>query len=153
MTANKPSIEVVALVIFLKPEKKYLIMQRAAHDSGAGDWEFPGGKKEMLESNEIESDLVALRREIQEELDLDLSNYKDQDFIFVGESYTEFETKGIKLKLYMILTEQKFQIKLIEHQNLAWIEEDEFSLYKISELDQEFLPKVFKITDFGRDSV
>ena len=45
---------------------KILIGLRAEGDSGAGMWEFPGGKIELNESSES-----AIKRELREELDIE----------------------------------------------------------------------------------
>ena len=58
----KPTIRVVAAVI-ADDEHRVLVTQRTPGRSLAGQWEFPGGK---IETGELEA--VALRRELQEEL-------------------------------------------------------------------------------------
>lgn len=58
--------EVVAAVIF-NADGSYLLAQRPAGKAYAGYWEFPGGKVEPGESLE-----QAIRREIREELGLDI---------------------------------------------------------------------------------
>ena len=58
--------EVVAAVLF-KPDGSYLLAQRPAGKAYAGYWEFPGGKVEPGESLE-----QAIRREIREELDIEV---------------------------------------------------------------------------------
>jgi len=60
----KPSIRVVAAEI-CNDRGEYLITQRLPHASMPLLWEFPGGKVESGES-----DSAALRREIQEELEI-----------------------------------------------------------------------------------
>jgi 8-oxo-dGTP diphosphatase len=50
-------------------EVRFLALQRSAHDrSGAGQWDFPGGKVDFGETH-----LVALAREIWEETQLTIS--------------------------------------------------------------------------------
>ena len=58
--------EVVAAVLF-KPDGSYLLAQRPAGKAYAGYWEFPGGKVEPGESLD-----EAIRREIREELDIEV---------------------------------------------------------------------------------
>ena len=59
--------EVAAAVIF-QPDGRYLLAQRPEGKAYAGYWEFPGGKIEPGESPE-----QAIKREIREELDLDIN--------------------------------------------------------------------------------
>jgi A/G-specific adenine glycosylase len=63
---NKPHYIVVAGVIWRK-DGKILISKRMDNDSHSGCWEFPGGKIENNESQE-----EAIRREIKEELDIEV---------------------------------------------------------------------------------
>lgn len=58
-------VHVVAAVI--RRGDRYLLCQRAAHARHGGLWEFPGGKLEAGEDH-----LQAARRELREELDLEV---------------------------------------------------------------------------------
>lgn len=57
--------QVVALALFNPQREAYLIVKRGQDQSGAGKWEFPGGKIESHEGPK-----QALAREISEELSL-----------------------------------------------------------------------------------
>jgi 8-oxo-dGTP diphosphatase len=62
----KPTVRVVAAVLY--DERRWvLVTQRPAGKSMAGHWEFPGGKVELGES-----DADALRRELREELGIEI---------------------------------------------------------------------------------
>jgi 8-oxo-dGTP diphosphatase len=63
----KPTVRVVAAVIY-DDRRRVLVTQRTAGKSLAGCWEFPGGKVESGES-----DAAALRRELYEELGVQVS--------------------------------------------------------------------------------
>jgi len=64
--ASSPRIEVAAAVI-TRPDGSFLLGQRPAGKVYAGYWEFPGGKIEPGEAP-----LTALRRELNEELGIDV---------------------------------------------------------------------------------
>jgi 8-oxo-dGTP diphosphatase len=62
----KPTVRVVAAVLY-DERRQVLVTQRPAGKSMAGHWEFPGGKVESGES-----DAAALRRELREELGIEV---------------------------------------------------------------------------------
>lgn len=62
-----PSVRVIAAVI--ERDGKLLVCQRPAHKRHGGLWEFPGGKLEPGEDDE-----TAARRELAEELGLELQS-------------------------------------------------------------------------------
>jgi 8-oxo-dGTP diphosphatase len=57
----------VAVGVLVRPDAAFLLTSRPAGKPYAGYWEFPGGKLEVGESVE-----QALRRELQEELGIDI---------------------------------------------------------------------------------
>lgn len=61
----RPSVEVSAGLVFRG--EKLLITQRRSKDHLGGLWEFPGGKRECDESDE-----ACLRRELREELGIEV---------------------------------------------------------------------------------
>ncbi len=83
---SKPQYVVVAGVIWRK-DGKILISKRMDNDSHSGCWEFPGGKIE-----EGESPSEAIKREIKEELDIDIE--VGQEFARI---YHEYENYNITL--------------------------------------------------------
>lgn len=64
--ADRPVVE-VAVGLLIKADGSFLLTSRPSGKAYEGYWEFPGGK---LESGE--SVLVALRRELQEELGIEV---------------------------------------------------------------------------------
>jgi len=57
----------VAVAVIVSDDRKILIAQRPAHKYAGGLWEFPGGKVE-----EHETIMQALRREVHEEINLEI---------------------------------------------------------------------------------
>ena len=105
---NKKEVEVVAAVIH-KGDLFYVV-QRPFKGEVGGKWEFPGGKIEANESKE-----EALKREIKEELNLDLKIEK-----FLVTSNHEYNTFQIKLHFYLCLIQDGKPI-LNEHIDQQWI--------------------------------
>ena len=105
------TIEVVAAVI--KKDGRVFATQK-----GYGDfkdfWEFPGGKIESGESRE-----EALKREIKEELDADIS--VDSFLQTVEYDYPKFH-----LILHCFLCSLKTkEVHLLEHESSRWLSADE----------------------------
>ena len=82
------SIEVVAAIIFFK--KKILVTKRKFHKNLAFSYkyEFPGGKVEKNEDK-----LKALKRELLEELDLKVENFRH---------FSSYDKNEIKLHFFFI---------------------------------------------------
>lgn len=126
--------QVVALALYSPERNQFLIFRRNRHQSGAGKWEFPGGKVEARETL-----IQALVREIQEELDLNLASEK---LIFIGENKHNYGTKKIHIFLYRYHLDQPV-FKLIDHDESVWIDQSNYSQYDISDADQPFLNQIF----------
>ena len=108
-------IEVVAAIIFYK--NKVLVTQRKYNKNidFSYKYEFPGGKVEKGEKK-----LTALKRELREELDLELKNFKHFD------SY-KYKYKNTKIILHFYLSNIKnLKISLRVHEC--------YKILKISEL-------------------
>lgn len=114
---QKNSIAVVALVLFIRPQQKYLIMRRNQKQSGAGSWEFPGGKVESGETFE-----QALHREIVEEVGL---NLVEQQMKYLMSHEHHYGEKRIHLHFYMYELQSTVDIKLIDHDDYKWCSLDE----------------------------
>ena len=113
------SIEVVAAIIFF--ENKILVTQRRFHKNSAFSYkfEFPGGKVEVNEDK-----VTALRRELLEELNLELTTFKH----FASYSYS-YGIDKIKLNFFLSnITELKITLKVHESYKLVTIKQ-------LSELD------------------
>ena len=113
------SLEVVAAIIFF--ENKILVTQRKYHKNAAFSYkfEFPGGK---VENNEDK--ITALRRELLEELNLELTNFKH----FASYNYS-YDTDKIKLHFFISnANELKLTLKVHKAYKLVTVK-------KLSQLD------------------
>ena len=100
-------IEVVAAI--LQRDGAYLATQRG-YGEFEGMWEFPGGKIEHDESPED-----ALKREIQEELGIDITIDK---FLCT----TEYDYPSFHLTMHCYLCDIKAgEIELREHKSARWL--------------------------------
>lgn len=101
-------IRVVACVI--EREGRLLVCQRPAHKRHGGRWEFPGGK---LEGGE--SPLDGARRELREELDLEVTGVGPLEFATLD--------PGSEYRIEFVRTEVEGEPRCIEHTRVAWVEE------------------------------
>ena len=106
------SIEVVAAIIFF--ENKILVTQRKFSKNSAFSYkyEFPGGK---VEDNEDK--ITALRRELMEELNLEITSFKH----FASYNYN-YDVNKIKLNFFVSnVTELKITLKVHESYKLVTV--------------------------------
>ena len=114
------------------PEKRVLLVRRGPGQSGAGFWEFPGGKVEHQESPE-----AALIREIAEELSLSVQVQE-----LVGEKDFAYPAKTIRLRVYWAQCEKE-DVKLSEHDAMKWCLPQEILVEELSEADRPFVALLF----------
>ena len=108
------SLEVVAAIIFF--ENKILVTQRKFHKNTAFSYkyEFPGGK---VENNEDK--ITALRRELMEELNLEITSFKH----FASYNYS-YDINKIKLNFFLSnVTELKITLKVHETYKLVTVKQ------------------------------
>lgn len=131
MNTTGQAVLVVAAALYRKSQqgKEYLIVRRGPLQTGAGSWEFPGGK---VESGEDPTE--ALVREIKEELGVDI-----QVGDFVGENSFKYPTKHIHLLLFECYI-LRGSVQLTEHDALEWVSADKISTELLSEADRPFIP-------------
>ncbi len=108
------SLEVVAAIIFFK--NKILVTQRKFHKDATFSYkfEFPGGK---VENNENKT--TALRRELWEELNLELKNFKH----FASYNYS-YDIDEIKLHFFLsYVKELNLTLKVHEAYKLVTVKQ------------------------------
>ncbi len=122
-------IEVTAAII--QHEGKVLIARRPAGDPLAGEWEFPGGKIEPGETPQ-----ECLRREIKEELSIDISVGD-----YFSDSIYHYPTKTIHLAAYWS-TWIKGEIELRSHDAVEWISISNLNQFNFAPADVPFINKL-----------
>ena len=118
--------------LILKKDK-VLICQRGEGDDHPLKWEFPGGK--ILVDENVEGALI---REINEELKIDISEYKFlYDYIF------EYKNLSKKVHLYFyLITKFTKDLKNVVHKQVKWIEIKELSNYDFLDGDYKIIQKI-----------
>ena len=120
-------------------KKKILICQRKEEGDHPLKWEFPGGKLKDNENNE-----EALRRELKEELNLEIV-----EMSFFDEYLYEYERLSKKLKLiFFQIFKFEGQIQNKVHQQFKWIDISNLSDYDFLEGDLKIINKLIN-NDFS----
>lgn len=126
-------IEVVAGIIH-NDNNKILIAKRNHLKDQGNLYEFPGGK---VEKNETYED--ALIREIKEELEMDIIVLNK-----IGEEIFEYPEKKIKLIAFNAKAINR-NIKMIEHEDLKWVNLNEIKNFNFAPADVYFVNKILNI--------
>ncbi|SHI03683.1 8-oxo-dGTP diphosphatase MutT [Clostridium grantii] len=108
-----------------------LIAQRGQNEKLAGKWEFPGGKIEADETPQ-----KCLKREIQEELDLEIQVGK-----FFDESIYTYPNGEIKLLAYFAEIVNG-DIKLSVHDEVKWVSINEIESFDFAPADIPLVQKL-----------
>lgn len=123
--------QVVAALIWR--ENKFMICQRPKNKTRALEWEFVGGKVEKGESLE-----AALIRECMEELDVKVE---------VGDIFMEVDHEYPDITVHLTLFNaviSEGEIKMLEHNDIRFIEPSEIPQYNFCPADKEILEKIIK---------
>jgi 8-oxo-dGTP diphosphatase len=126
-------IPVVGVVLLCSKTDRVAVFQRDANQSGAGDWEFPGGKVEPGESIQ-----AALCREIAEELSFTLHI---EQMSFIGDLVFAYPSKTIHLILFRHECDSTLKplFRLSDHQDFKWVQFQELTHLNLSRADSEFV--------------
>lgn len=127
-------IEVVALAL-QGPDGRFMLARRGPLCSGAGEWEFPGGKIEAEESEE-----EALHREIAEELQFDLTPYSKRK---IAQNLHRYPKKSVRIHLWLVeINELNPVFNLVDHDMTQWYFCEEMSEVQMSAGDRVFVDKL-----------
>ncbi|HID38036.1 MAG TPA: 8-oxo-dGTP diphosphatase MutT [Calditrichaeota bacterium] len=131
---TKPPVPVVAAILF-NEKRQILITQRLQNSHLGGLWEFPGGRVENGETAEL-----ALRRELKEELDLDIRTGK-----LFWQATFEYDIKTVDISFYFCSLQEKDPfIKPIGVQAYRWIEIEELTQFDFPPADREAIQRLRK---------
>lgn len=129
--ANTDVLQVVALALFHPVRKRYLIVRRnAQQNSGAGCWEFPGGK---IEANE--SHTQALVRETFEELGFTVN---ESDLKYIHSNQYQYPQRVVEIHLYRY-DKAIDDFMLVDHDLHAWVDETEITSFDLAPADIPFI--------------
>jgi len=117
-------VPVVAAVI--TRAGRYLVGQRPGHKRHGGLWEFPGGK--VLEG---ESHLDATRRELAEELGLDV--------VALGALLYSARDPGSRYRIDFVEVETHGEPSALEHARVAWHDPAELRALALAPADAAFV--------------
>lgn len=120
---QQDAIHVVAAVLYRDGE--ILIFRRGPGMSGAGHWEFPGGKVEDGEER-----IPALKREILEEVGIHIEVEEK-----LGENIHQYPNKKIHLHFYWVPLPST-QFRLTEHDAFQYVKPHELDIQILSEADR-----------------
>lgn len=114
----------------LEKDGKVLIAQRHRNDTHGLKWEFPGGTLRRDEPGEY-----GIVRELKEELNLDVEVIR-----YFG-CYTE---PPLRIQYYLVRMISG-EIKLTEHEQVAWVEKDRLHDYDLLNGDRIFVDRLRSI--------
>ena len=137
--AARPKVPVVAAALF-DDGGRVLIAQRPAGKALAGRWEFPGGK---VTAGESERD--ALRRELREELGIEVTAARP--FMRLNHAY---EDRDVELSLWIV---ERFSgsPRSLDAQALKWVLPAQLPGEDILEADRPFIAALLERAQRSED--
>lgn len=127
---TKP-ILLVAAAALVDTDNRVLLSKRPEGKSLAGLWEFPGGKVDAGETPE-----QALRRELKEELDIEVCETCLAPFTFASHTYNAFHL----LMPLFLCRNWEGEIDPQEGQEVAWVRARRLADYAMPPADAPLVP-------------
>ncbi len=124
-------ILLVAAAALVDPDNRVLIARRPAGKPMAGLWEFPGGKVGPGETPE-----AALRRELREELGIEVCETCLAPFTFASHAYPEFH---LVMPLFLCRTWEG-EIAPKEGQEIKWVRAIRLADFPMPPADAPLIP-------------
>jgi len=126
-------IVIVAAAALIDCDNRVLLAQRPPGKSMAGLWEFPGGKIEAGETPE-----QALRRELAEELGIDVCPSCLSPFSFASHTYDNFH---LLMPLFLI-RQWDGEVEPREGQSITWVRSAKLMTYPMPPADLPLIPQL-----------
>lgn len=138
---TKSIIQKIVLAAVMVKNNKILILQRNKNeDIFPNMWELPSGKRELLETSEN-----ALLREVKEETGLNVKIIMPF-FVFDYQIEKPEEIRDSTQINFLVKPINDCKVKISsEHQNFAWIGEDEIDKHKLSRATKKVIKKSFEL--------
>ena len=127
-------IEVVALALQRTSDNRFMLAKRGPNETGAGYWEFPGGKIERGETQR-----QALVREIGEELSFVI---KPELLELVSTNDHQYGAKVFRIFLWKYKVAADPLVTLVDHDQIIWCDPFEMRALKVSAGDLTFIEKL-----------
>lgn len=118
---NIPRKQIIVSSALIEKEGKFLIIQRATHDTRPGTWETPGGGLDWGEDPE-----VGVKREVKEECGLEVTVVEPMKILSWTNERDGMQTHKIQLVYRCALSHPDQEVVLsTEHSAYKWVDESE----------------------------
>ena len=125
MSGGDAAGDVRVLAAVIRRDASFLVCRRPPHKRHGGLWEFPGGKLEAGESW-----LLAARRELREELGLDVRA--------VGEPLFERTDLASGYVIVFVEVDAVGEPRALEHEEVRWVAGEELAKLDLAPADRAF---------------
>jgi 8-oxo-dGTP diphosphatase len=122
---------IIVAAAIIHRDQHILLTKRPSNVHLANLWEFPGGKVEPGESLE-----AALRRELREELDVNV-NVEDEFYTTTH----DYPTKSVELHFFNC-TIASGELRAIEVAEFRWVKRSELHAFEFPEADRELVERL-----------